>query len=514
MKKKLLIVACVISALVLIVCACSGESATEEEEDDEDEESVAATEGSESADGTTAPNNDPEPTVPDQTQPDNTTPVVDGIPGAPNANASDKLEKLYTSAEGTYISGRDCGGLIYRDSETKKEGILSLDGLKDSGAIYYKVDTVGGYFSVTLEKPEDPQNIDSLNKTGLVDGNGKVLIPAEYALIDEIDSVGRFFKVIKATEQTTSKDEMLLYLTSKMFSLSASDEDVLYKGVWYVYDVVAGKCVNGVSGTKPYSVNAFGDAITYTSDDGTSMKVNARGEAFPAEAKLVGGGYYYLDATYSIYSALGEKMFEYKDGGSITYDETSGYFIVGKYANGSNEYKVLDMTGAVVASGMSKRPYVYSQDMMIYDGTLCDFAGNPMLADKVDTVLKYGPFWYVRNYTEKKFYLFNENRELLFTGAESENESFLSVNWLVEKETDQGKRYYCFATGTFEYDGRSVGAGMVSVEKDDGTYDLVNTHTGEVMVSGFKQYTVDIAEDGTIYIFAIASPCTTVYKVK
>lgn len=508
MKKKLLALTCILAALLLVFSACGGSSDEydDDEEEDEDEETVETTEETSGGDETTAP---------EESKPDDKVPVVDNTPDAPDVTVSDTLQQLQTVAKDKGIYTTSSGGIIYVDYNTKKQGIISLDGKQDSGAVYYRVDDVGDYFQVTLEQPSDPQNIDALNKTGLVDGNGKVLIPAEYAVIDELTNDGSYFKVIKATERTDSKDDMLVYLTSNMFSTSAAEGDTYYKGVWYIYDVAAGKVVDGISGTKGSNVNVFGDAITYTDDAGQNMKANVRGEAFPAGAKLVGGGYYCLDTTYGVYNALGQMMFEYKDGGSLTYDETSGYFIVGKYTNGTNEYKVLDLSGRIVASGLNKCPHVYGQDIMIHDGILCDFAGNQLLSETVDSVMQYGPFWYVRNYTTKKFYLLNENREVIFTGDGNQGDYFRSVDGIVERETDQGKRFYCFATGNFEYEGNVVGSGYISVKNDDNTIKLVNTHTGEVVLDGYTRYALDVAKaDGAVYIFASNSVGTTVYKVK
>jgi hypothetical protein len=159
----------------------------------------------------------------------------------------------------------------------------------------------------------------------------------------------------------------------------------------------------------------------------------------------------------------------------------------------------------VVVTGLDKYPYVYADNLMIYKDMLCDFSGNYILQEKVSSVSRSGNFWYVRNYDTKQFYLLNDAMEVVFSGNENESYDFISSDCILEQETANGTFYYNFATKTFSVQGTLLDAGLVSVKTGTGTYDLVDTLTGEVLASGFSRYSISEDAKGNIYVLASQS---------
>ena len=73
------------------------------------------------------------------------------------------------------------GGLVYKDSDTKKYGIMSVEGLVDSGAIYDYVKEKGTYFAVLKTRAAHVGDIDGVNKFALVTGDGRQIVGPYYA---------------------------------------------------------------------------------------------------------------------------------------------------------------------------------------------------------------------------------------------------------------------------------------------------------------------------------------------
>lgn len=130
---------------------------------------------------------------------------------------------------------------MYYKSENSKFGITTFDGKNDTGAKYTFCSPKQNYFEVATSEDIDFSNTSSLNCFGLVDATGKQIIPNEYAAIKIINE--RYVQVSKVTQPAQNEDEALVFYSKDMFVVvgSPSENDLLYKGTWSVYDLQAKK---------------------------------------------------------------------------------------------------------------------------------------------------------------------------------------------------------------------------------------------------------------------------------
>ena len=68
------------------------------------------------------------------------------------------------------------GGLTYK-GDNDLYGIISYEGLHDSGAIYSSITSKGKYFQVRKAEPTSRDDIAALNSSCLVDGKGNIIVP-------------------------------------------------------------------------------------------------------------------------------------------------------------------------------------------------------------------------------------------------------------------------------------------------------------------------------------------------
>ena len=391
MSKKAIVLVSLLAALAIVICVCVMSFAPETPSDDTDE--------------TTGAPNKPDTSLTEPTKGDEKPNKPSG-PNGPGGQLGDGVSWLKHTEKMVYSSS--AYGVVYR--EQGKYGILSLDGKKDSGAIYYNFDVLRKYFTVVTRKPSEPSNLNDINATGLVDGEGNVLIPPEYALIKSFAS-DRYFQVFKATEITENKDEYLIYLTSSMFSLAPSDGDVLYKGNWYVYDIEAGKTVDGVSASKNYGCGVNGDMIYYYNDDHKYISVNTQGKPYPQNAAVMDNGSYYMKNEGVVYDAFGQKLFSCADEKYDSIYYYHGYYLCAIYQVQEKTLRILDETGRVVSVDFDDYVSVFGKDMLLVGKTAYDFQGNKHVNADISSISQYGDIWYLSNYETKDYYLFSRNQQ-------------------------------------------------------------------------------------------------------
>ena len=390
---------------------------------------------------------------------------------------------------------------MYRNRDTGLYGILAPDGSYDSGAVYYNVKATGDYFQITLTRPEDPDNMDQLNNTGLVDGYGNVIIPTEYATL-EAYAGSPFVKAIKATARTENKDEAILYLSSSYFSLSASDTDPLYVGEWEVYDVRTCEVVPGVAGTKNYSITLGEANITYYDDEYTSIRVNANGEQYPEDAVIYGNGAYWESATRNVYDSFGNLIFSLAETPYNSLSYSNGLYLARCYDAGETKSIVLDENGNTISIEYVGKVSLCGENLILVENRPYDFAGNLILDADVDSAYLNGKIWNLSYYETKAFYLLDTQMNLLYSGVKSDDIMYYSSqNTLGKKLEGYTYSFYSFAQGEFLYTGNSVAAGLVTVANGE-TKDLVDTFTDEIILSGYTAYTVCQDDNGCLYIYA------------
>ena len=491
MIKRICLLICALTMVIAALCACSADPEPKDPVRPAETETTAPKTTNPPPQETAAPETTEAPTQEPSAAP--TEPELTGM------LVSEDLERIFATDMSMWSKRGE--GFVYRDDDTKLYGILSVDGTYDSGARYYDVGDCSAFFSVTLSKPEDPNNLDEINNTGLVDGYGNVIIPPEYAIIKSCQNA-RFFQVIKVTERTDNKDEALVFLTSRFFALTASDEDILYKGVWYIFDTETGKVIDGVSATNAYSPGVTGDKVSYVDDNENRVSVNTKGQPFPEGVQLFEDGSYYDAASGNVCDAFGSVLFSFDEEKYDYIGMSSGYYRCNRYESGTTYYVYLDRSGKEITPVYQKPPYIYGDSIVVVDSAAYDLAGNLLVEGPVSNVQETDHFWYLYDYDTGAIYILDKEFQLRYTGNKNNGESFWSSSGCLEKKDGDKNLFYSFAEEDFIYEGYSVGYGYVSVRREDGTEDLINTLTGETVMSGFEGYTVDEGSDGKLYFFA------------
>lgn len=344
------------------------------------------------------------------------------------------------------------GGVYYKD-ESGNYGIMTLDGKSDTGAKYTYCSGLENYFLVSTADESSASDVASLNCMGAVDATGKELVPMKYASVKVLNE--RYIYVCEVSEQTTDKDEALVYYSDKRFSFGASDGDLFFKGAWCVYDVTTGKPIDGVGGTSASNgIKVYGDLLEYVTDENETVIVDAKGVKLPDGASVLENGYYRLTEgnTAAIYNSDNEKVFDISLDGFIPKEIVDDYILAEKYDD-TYSFVLMDLSGNVVSAEFAERPYVHG-DLIFAGGKLYDFQGNVVIEGTFDDVCSdhFGKLWFLENNDE--YTVIDKNGTVLYQGAEdntvSIDKDFYS---LIGKKVDGKNTYYSFADKDFTLEG-------------------------------------------------------------
>lgn len=404
-------------------------------------------------------------------------------------------------------------GIIYK-AENKKYGIMTLDGKKDTGAKYTSCVSVGDYFQVVNVKQDTVKNVTDLNCVGVVDVTGKEIIPMKYASIKKINE--RYIRVFEVTEKTTNKEEALVYYTNDIFSLSAEDDDILLKGKWFVYDMVAEKMLEGVSGTKSHDVLGYGNFVQYITDGGEKITINEKGEKLPEMAILFENGYYALteDNLGAVYNSAHEKVFDYTFDGFVPSNSEGEYILAYKYDNNTRKYVLMDTDGNVVSAEFIDMPGVYGK-LIHAGGKIYNFKGEIVIEGTYDSVCfdkQFENAWFLKK--DNEYILIQEDGTVLYQGEENDVFAFDVYNFFIKKKNGEKNMYYSFKDKDFTIQGTSFAPWLVRVEKPDYFYDIVDTVSGKTIISGYKRYSY-VTSGSDIYVYAQNEDGSTdIYNIK
>lgn len=425
-----------------------------------------------------------------------------------------KAEKI-GSIERDSVNTNSGVALTYRD-ENGKYGIMSLDGKKDTGAKYTVCDPIESYFQVSDADMTTFTDAASLNCIGVVDASGNEIIPMKYASVNKINE--RYIRVCEVTEQTENKDEALVYYTDKMFSITASDDDTFFKGKWYVYDMIAGKMLEGVTGTKPYNIYSNGDFIQYVTDAEEKITINHKGEKLPEDADLFENGMYALIENNAgvVYDSEGNKLFDYALDGFVPTDSEEEYILASKYDNDVRKYVLLDATGKIVTGEFTDIPDVYGE--LIHSGEkVYNFKGETIIEGTYKFVNfdeQIGQAWFLRN--DKDYTLIKKDGTVLYQGSEDDVTSFDPYSYFyIKKKVDDKSMYYSLADKDFTLEGSSFAPWLVQVTKPNYIYDIADFISGKTIISGYERYSYVAIPGSCIYVYALkADGGLDIYTVK
>lgn len=417
-------------------------------------------------------------------------------------NNSEFPEKLVAEKIGSLDNNRvkvGQGGLYY--SESGKYGIITLDGKNDTGAIYDYCSPNGQFFEVVTNYASDMSDPSSLNCAGLVDANGKVIVPEQYAAISVLNE--KYVKVCEVTEKTENKDEALVYYTDSSFSVKLNDGDALYKGNWYVYDVTTGKKVEGVTGTKAYSISTYGNYIAYYDDNDEKIIVNAKGEKLPDNAQIFDNGCYSIEEGSEgvVYDTNDNKLFTYDPDGYVPYSNKDEYFAASKYESGGSTYVLMDKTGKIISAKFSDYPMLYGE-LILSDDKLYDFSGNQIAEGTYDYVYfdeQTESCWILEKDETRS--LIKEDGTVIYTNTEEGDIRFETSNFVIRNTIDSDYFYYSLKEKDFTIEGYSFAPWIIEVSGENYTSALADVISGETIIEGYNNYK-EVIVDTTLYVYA------------
>lgn len=406
------------------------------------------------------------------------------------------------------------GGLYYK-GDNGLYGIISFNGTCDTGAIYTDVKPIGKYFQVSTKTVSNANDFDGINSSALVDGKGKTIIPAGYAVFYNLN--GRYVKASKVSERTFSKEETVVSRNSELnlcYDGQYSDKTDWYKGSWYVYDTLTGKAVPGATGTKPVNVYGSGRYVKFNDDSGALVTINENGEALPEGAKLFEDGSYSIEGKIGeVYDENGSLMFEYDLTGYIPTSVSYGYYEASKYADGSSKYVVMDNKGKVISSEFDKYIIIYGE-VVHCDNKVYDLSGKNILEGKYESVYydrMFGQNWMLRN--DDYYTLIDKNGNVFFNGPQNDTYTVWTGDFMASKKKDGENYYYSHKDKDYTIKGYHFAPWIVKTSNNNSLYDLVDTMTGKKLLEGYNNYDSISRNSLAYYVYAKYNGGADVYLI-
>ena len=412
-------------------------------------------------------------------------------------------------------------GVICVDQDAQKMGLTSYDGKSTVEAIYpigsnygdYE-DYEGLYLIVSTDGSAAEKTAASLNRLGVIDAKGNVIIPEGYV---DILEVNQYYAIcIRVTEETTDPEEAVITMNGTTFSADASKEDKVYfKGEWELISLKTGQPVPGIAGTKASEYGEKWKYSSYYSGELIELDYNnyiwGDGTPLAAGAEVFSNGSYVVTTPSkgTVYNTDGTERFTFDPNQfSIEYSRGS-YFAARKLSDGSRGYTLLDKDGQPVSVEFSIKgyyapiscgPFIIAAPEGDNVWHLYDLKGELVTDRPINQ--------YYTEYDELHHVLKADTKEdtdsyLFFT---DEGELLLEVSSADVRVSDfkisrkDNYYYYNFATKAFDLNGdKTSHQWWVVVRNDGGKYDLIDTFTGETLLRGYDSYkVVKSPEYGTV----------------
>ncbi len=392
---------------------------------------------------------------------------------------------------------------IYYTDENGKYGVMTFDGKTDTGAIYDFCTPEGPYYTVVSTIPQEALQPSELNCKALIDVNGNEIIPAEYAVFSVLNE--RYIRVYRVMGLTEDESEALLDFKDNSFSLTLAEGNQLYKGEWEIFDTVKGSVVEGILGTKPSTVTAYGNYIKYTDDSGKQFTVNSDGKELPAGAVLFENGYYIITDKNktTLYDTEDNELFTAGKKDHKPIESAGEYFLAEKASSAEDKYVFLDKTGEPVSGTFSAKPEFHG-DYTVINENIYDFNGNKVFEEEYRQIYYdsvFGRGYFLRN--EDEYTLVKNDGSVIAEFVDDDSISISPLGFVATKREDDGTRHY-YSVKDEEYilTGYILDSWLVEKEVSSGIFEVIDVYTGEAIVSGYKDY-ITVAADGNImYIYA------------
>ena len=216
---------------------------------------------------------------------------------------------------------------LYMKTENGKMLLTNMGEAKISQD-FERIDHLGnGIFAVRTD-------YDDVNHAGVVTMDGDILIPFNAALIDWAHSTysdsERFLEVIYATDETTNRDECIIY-SSNEIRLGVGEGDTMYAGYARVYDVVERQFVEGVTLSNKDSLKPCGNHFLIAQDGGMTTLYDAAGKAIAKyeQVRYVGNGIFLIQegSKYIMCDETANEIYSTEQNILQVTDSSSRYFL-------------------------------------------------------------------------------------------------------------------------------------------------------------------------------------------
>jgi len=404
------------------------------------------------------------------------------------------------------------GGLYYKN-ENGKFGLITSEGKYDTGAIYATCGYTDEYFVVSTKLAANYDDVAGLNGCGLVNARGKVLIPCKYASIKMLND--RYAKVVTITKRTYIKDEAIVtYTSNDNYSAKPTDSDVYYKGKWEIYDIVAGRLVNGITGSKDDYPGVYGNYITYKKGD-TYVDVDSNGKPLSEDAVLFNDGSYAIEGKVGdVYKTDGTKLFSFDLTGFEPIEVSGNYYIARKYMDGKTTYAIMDKKGNVVSSEFNNSITVCG-DLVLCDKKVYDFNGKNVYEGEFSIIKAdgvFGKYYMISDY--KNYVVIDAYGTPVYSGNDNDDYNVYSDYFVAAKKDKEYNLYfYSYAEKDYTIKGSTFAPWLVKTPNANNQYDIVNTINGNTVFKGYSGYSYVAAGDTSYYVYAKYNGGADVYLI-
>lgn len=424
-------------------------------------------------------------------------------------NGEITVEKIGSFEQNGYITMAD-GGMYYR-ADNDKYGVLSNDGKHDTGAKYTDVTYRGRFFVVTTKEEADISDVKDLNSYGVIDAEGNEFLPEEYASVKALSD--RYIYAAKVTEKTSNEDDALIFASNDgAFSIFADEDDILFKGEWCVYDTQTGQFVEGASGTKPFSVLAQGDFLSFYNDDEEHVIIDGNGNIFEDADYISDGGYYEIekDGVTKVYDDYHNELFSFTDDEYLSLTCYEDYIYALKAD--SNKRVMLDFEGNVVSGefkDIDKKAgrLILSEDKVYTADGTCVYDKGIVNSIYYDSL--FGRGYILRKADEKYVYISADLQEITEFDADVSADVY---SFEIYKKTDNGNVRYNFKEKQFNLQVRSNMCNFLA--KNEDYKSVIDCYTGEKIIDGDYSDFMGQQLDDKAYIYGKNGDSYDVYLVK
>ena len=406
------------------------------------------------------------------------------------------------------------GGLIYNDANGLW-GVISYDGIRDTGAKYTKVIPKNKYFQVRSAEPTSADDIKALNSSSLIDGKGNVIVPSGYAAFYVLND--RYILAATVTGRSYDQKKVVMtYSSSSTLTTVANygfnEKDSWYAGTWTVFDAKTGKPVPTATGDYPASVSVKSDILILKDAEGNVTHINSNGQPMSGVTVFDNGTYKSEGKIGEVFASDGTKMFSYDLTGYIPNYSSDDNYVASKYEDGSTKYAVLNNKGEILSEGYTESVTLYG-DLIHSGNKVYNLQGKNIIEGEFTSVSKdkmFGNNWILHK--DETFTVIDIEGNVFFTGG-GEDVDIWSNEFLAAKETEDGRYFYSYKDKDYTIKGSSFAPWIVKTSNNNNMYDLVDTMTGETLLEGYSGYSSISRNSLAYYVYAKYSGGADVYLV-